>query len=45
MVIHADFAQLNDDLHIFDTVQLHQSDLVHLSFPILISVLYGRIMV
>ena len=51
MLIHAHFAQLNYDLHVFDIVQSHQSDLEHLyehllkSFPILTFVLYGQIMV
>ena len=31
MVIHAHFAQLNYDLHVFDIVQPYQSDFVHLS--------------
>ena len=49
-IIHAQFAQLNYDLHVFDIVQPYQSDLIHLcdkfkSFPILIFVLYGQIMV
>ena len=30
MVIHAHFAQMNYDLHVFDIVQPYQSDLVHL---------------
>ena len=30
MVIHAHFAQLKYDLHVFDIVQPYQSDLVHL---------------
>ena len=30
MVVHAHFAQLNYNLHVFDIVQPYQSDLVHL---------------
>ena len=31
MAINTHFAQLNYDLHVFDIVQLYQSELVHLS--------------
>ena len=42
MVIHAHFAQLNYDLHVFDIVQPYKSDLVHLCEDIrLLTFLYS----